>query len=453
MEQKPPLPSAFVARIEEQFAPDAAALLEALDRNAITSVLLHPQKGHRLFEHEEKIAWNQLGKKLSERPSFTLDPLYHAGAYYSQESSSMFVDEIMRQLFQHEKPQLALDLCAAPGGKSLLLSSHLAPDGVLVSNEIIKTRNSILRENLTKWGVPNFICTQSESSAFSDMYDWFDVVLVDAPCSGEGMFRKDPNARAEWSTENVALCAARQSDIVQDILPSIKPGGILIYSTCTFAPEENEARMRELEAHPDFENVSIMLNASWPIHVCKTERAVGYQFLPHLTDGEGFFVTVFRKKGIGQIKRFGIGKKHNYYHALNKKEEQVVRSAAQHLPNLLLDDHGGVQAFTADEALVSEVARHVHLTQVGIQVGTLIRQEFVPDHGLVLLAPATYLYPTFEVSKEDALSFLRKQEMSALPSHKGWVVIAYEGQAIGLLKSLGNRANNYYPKEWRIRMQ
>lgn len=452
MEKSHSLPAPFVARIAKQYGQQAEALLQALESEPATSILLHPQKGKHLFDQATSVPWNAHGKALNERPSFTLDPLYHAGAYYSQESSSMFIDEIMRQLFHDEKPQLALDLCAAPGGKSLLLSAHMAEDGVLVSNEIVKTRNSILRENLTKWGTPNFICTQSESGSFSEMYDWFDVVLVDAPCSGEGMFRKDHASRSEWSEDNVANCALRQSTIVSDILPCIKPGGLLIYSTCTFAPEENEGRMRELELHGDFENVKLTVPKEWPIHLIQTEHSIGYQFLPHLTTGEGFFVTVFRKKGIGQEKRFGVGKKHNYYHAPNKKEEQIVRKAAPSLPNILLDDHGGIHAFTANEALVSEVARHVHLTQVGIQVGTLIREDFVPDHGLTMLANAPLPYPVQEVERNDALAFLRKQDIEIHAAQKGWVVVSYQNTPLGLVKSLGNRSNNYYPKEWRIRM-
>jgi NOL1/NOP2/fmu family ribosome biogenesis protein len=211
--------------------------------------------------------------------------------------------------------------------------------------------------------------------------------------------------------------------------------------------------MIELEQDSDFENVSLALPNDWPIHLVKTERSIGYQFLPHLTTGEGFFVTVFRKKGIGQDKRFGVGKKHNYYHQPNKKEEQIVRTTVSNLPSILIDDHGGIHAFVADEALVSEVARHVHLTQVGILVGTLIRNEFVPDHGLTMLGLSYVPYPTIALSKEDALAFLRKQELSTPLEHKGWVVLTYENTALGLIKSLGNRSNNYYPKEWRIRMQ
>ena len=186
-----PLPEEFISRIKAQMPAEADALIASLDFPVQTSVMLNTEKRTDVFEREVHVAWCPNGRILKERPSFTLDPLFHAGCYYPQESSSMFLHHVLRNIeFDNEK-LFALDLCASPGGKSIVLSSFLKDNGILISNEIQKSRNYILLENLTKWGTTNTLVTCNDSVAFGSLPGLFDLILVDAPCSGEGMFRKD----------------------------------------------------------------------------------------------------------------------------------------------------------------------------------------------------------------------------------------------------------------------
>ena len=212
----------------------------------ITSIRLNPKKiGNRQSaignEQLERVPWNEYGYYLNERPSFTLDPLFHAGAYYVQEASRMFLEEALKQTVDLAKPLKVLDLCAAPGGKSTLIQSIISAESLLVSNEVIKTRVHILAENITKWGAANVIVTNNDPSDFQRLPGYFDVIVVDAPCSGSGLFRKDPAAIGEWSENNVLHCAQRQQRILEHIMPALKDGGILIYSTCSYSKEEDEA--------------------------------------------------------------------------------------------------------------------------------------------------------------------------------------------------------------------
>lgn len=233
-----PFPEAFKQRVEnDPFL--GTPLLEALNQTAPVSVRLHPLKQKAALTFSEKIAWCEHAFYLKERPSFTLDPLFHAGCYYPQEAGSMVLDTVLKQLDLPSEPSI-LDLCAAPGGKSTLIASFLNNNGLLVSNEVIQARARILTENTTKWGYTNTVVTNNDPKDFERLNEFFDVIVVDAPCSGEGMFRKDLKARDEWSEENVQICSSRQKRIVMDVWDSLKPGGFLIYSTCTFNSAENE---------------------------------------------------------------------------------------------------------------------------------------------------------------------------------------------------------------------
>ena len=240
------LPEPFIQSLQKLKGFDEDAF-QAVHQSGgqITSVRLNPDKilnipSSILKLQLARVLWSSNGFYLKERPSFTLDPLFHAGAYYVQEASSMFLEEVLKQSVDLSKPLRVLDLCAAPGGKSTLIQSVISKDSLLVSNEVIKTRVNILSENITKWGGANVIVTNNDPSDFKRLPGYFDVIVVDAPCSGSGLFRKDPNAINEWSENNVALCAQRQQRILADILPSLKEGGVLIYSTCSYSQVEDE---------------------------------------------------------------------------------------------------------------------------------------------------------------------------------------------------------------------
>ena len=266
---------------------EAGRLIEALGGEPPVSVRANPAKiaAEELRKHFGELAadpveWSPEAFYLNGRPSFTLDPMFHAGAYYVQEASSMYVGKILRGIIgEAREPLRILDLCAAPGGKSTDAASAIRKGDLLVANEVIGSRASILAENLTTWGVPGTVVTNSDPAAFGKLKGFFDILIVDAPCSGEGMFRKDPRAAAEWSPENVALCASRQRRILADSWPCLRPGGTIIYSTCTFNRFEDED------------------NAGWIASELGAGLPEQRHFLPGRDKGEGFYCALLRKNG------------------------------------------------------------------------------------------------------------------------------------------------------------
>ena len=238
------LPASFIDHTRALLGEgDYGKLVTSLNSEQPVSIRLNPMKPFAFRFGERAVPWCGSGFYLQGRPTFTFDPLFHAGCYYVQEASSMFVEQALRR-YVGKEPVVMLDLCAAPGGKSTHLRSLLPEDSLLVANEVIRNRSQILAENLTKWGHPDVVVSNSDPSDFARLEEFFDVILTDVPCSGEGMFRKDPVAVSEWSPENVEICWQRQRRIISDIWPCLKPGGILIYSTCTYNTKENEDKIR-----------------------------------------------------------------------------------------------------------------------------------------------------------------------------------------------------------------
>ncbi|WP_225979924.1 RsmB/NOP family class I SAM-dependent RNA methyltransferase [Pseudobacter ginsenosidimutans] len=286
---------------------------EAVHRSGeqVTSVRVNPAKASLLAGGLEtyrislpvsgKIPWTDNGYYLQERPFFTFDPLLHAGAYYVQEASSMFVEQAMRQTLDLNQSLRVLDGCAAPGGKSTHLQSLISADSLLVSNEVIKSRASILEENLVKWGGANVMVTNNDPADFSSLENFFDVLVIDAPCSGSGLFRREPEAIAEWSPHAVQLCSQRQQRILADYYPSLAEDGTLIYSTCSYSQEEDEQIIDWLLNNFELESLPLQLQADWNIvEVQSPERkGSGYRFFPDQVKGEGFFLAAFRKKDGG----------------------------------------------------------------------------------------------------------------------------------------------------------
>ena len=283
------LPLDFIENLHEQMSPEEVQqLCQALESEPVTSIRLNDKLDYLTFDADtEEVPWHEDGYYLSRRPQFTLDPLLHAGCYYVQEASSMFVGEVLQQYLKPDS--IVLDLCAAPGGKSTLISQFLGNEGLLVSNEVVRQRVFILSENIQKWGNGNTVVTHNPAADFGNkLPELFDCILVDAPCSGEGMFRKDEGAVAEWSMRNVQECAERQCDILDDVWEALKPGGILIYSTCTFNREENEKNAQWIADELGAEILPISHDPAWGI----TEGKPGYHFYPHKTKGEGFYICV-----------------------------------------------------------------------------------------------------------------------------------------------------------------
>ncbi|MGC3948552.1 MAG: RsmB/NOP family class I SAM-dependent RNA methyltransferase [Chryseolinea sp.] len=290
----PQWPATFEETMKAQLGHEWPAFVAAHEKPAPVSIRLNPLKQSDV-KTDGQVPWSAFGHYLPQRPSFTFDPRFHAGAYYVQEASSMFLEQAFRQIGGSDDNLTVLDLCAAPGGKSTHLLSLMAPTSMLVSNEVIRARASILSENIQKWGLHNVVVTSSDPQQFSTLESVFDIAVVDAPCSGEGLFRKDPSAVDSWSPENVVLCSRRQRRILEDIWPSIKYNGYLIYATCTYNEQENEENLSWLLEREDAQSVAINTSEDWNVTAVERQRIKGYHFYPHKVKGEGFFMAVIRK--------------------------------------------------------------------------------------------------------------------------------------------------------------
>lgn len=406
----------------------------------------------KIFPGSEKIPWSSSGYYLPSRPSFTLDPLLHAGAYYVQEASGMFLEQCVLQTADLTRPVKVLDLCAAPGGKSTLLQSLIPNDGLLVSNEVIKTRVNILVENLSKWGGSNIIVTNNDPRDFGRLENYFDLMVVDAPCSGSGLFRRDANAVEEWSPEAVNMCSMRQRRILADAYTCLKQNGILIYSTCSYSPEENEGICDWLSENYEVTSVKLHIPADWNIIETRSNKssAYGYRFFPDKLKGEGFYVACFRKKD-GEEEYPGAVKKNKF--------ETVSRSGTEIIKPWLKDPssfnfyHLGNEVFAFPKTLQDDlvnISTNLYAKKAGVLVGRLMNDELVPAHELALSGIINENLLTISLKKQEALQYLRKEEVTIQTGEKGWALVNYDGQNLGWVKILQNRANNYYPKEWRI---
>lgn len=408
------LPVDFKNLMRQQYGEEMAeSLFEGLSAEPSVSIRFNPKKlrdedlartiQKKVTNNEiTDVPWCPDAYYLKERPAFTFDPLFHAGVYYVQEASSMYLAEALKKyLGEAEKMKLegvatgtALDLCAAPGGKSTLLRSLLPDDWLLVSNEPMPKRAQVLAENMIKWGHANSIVTQNYPADFAPLVQQFDLIVTDVPCSGEGMFRKDEGAIRDWSLENVEICWRRQRDILTDIWPTLKPGGLLVYSTCTFNHFEDED------------------NVEWIASHLGAEILEQRHFLPGRDAGEGFFIAALRKDG---------------------KED--------------------LQSTPADPKKITNKIRYaLRVLHDGIPAPTTKGKDIIPSHALAMstdhLNDTTY--PSCELTYQEALAYLR-HEVLRIEAPRGIVRVTFKGIPLGFVKNIGNRANNLYPQEWRIR--
>lgn len=420
------LPKEFETYTRKLFGEERYVLfLKGLDQDSPTSIRLNTFK---LKENEsisetlipQQIPWCKEGYYLNERPNFTFDPLLHAGIYYVQEASSMFLSHVLRQLIKH--PVMMLDLCAAPGGKTTCARTAIPDGSLLFSNEPIGKRAQILAENIQKFGHPDIVVTNNYPRDYKKTKLAFDVIIADVPCSGEGMFRKDAQAIEEWSLQNVEKCCQLQRSIITDIWDNLRPGGILVYSTCTFNAHENEENIAWILKHYDAELIEIPVEKEWNI----TSSLIGnplndgrkfpvYRFIPGLTKGEGLFMAIIRKAGDNK----------NLNNPNDIKPDKIVAEANKRLKVL------------------------VHGVKKNIEKG----KNIIPDHSLALsIVGNKGKFPAIEIDYSTSISYLRHEAIVLPPdSPKGIVTLQYRGMPIGFAKNLGSRANNLYPQEWRIK--
>ncbi|RZS95116.1 methyltransferase RsmF C-terminal domain-like protein [Cecembia calidifontis] len=455
------LPEAFEERMKDFLGEEEFfKFKQSLENEPKTSIRLNPFKNVKEIGNLSKVPWSNWGYYLEDRPSFTLDPLFHAGAYYVQEASSMFLEHILHYL-QVPKNGIFLDLAAAPGGKSTLLGSYLGEEGFLVANEVIKARASILKENIIKWGIGNTLVTQNDPEHFSNLEGFFDLVLVDAPCSGEGMFRKDPDARNEWSPEHVNLCAMRQERIMDQAGALVRAGGYLIYSTCTFNEQENEDMLRFICSEFSYEPVKLPLESSWGIVESELETECksfyGYRFYPHKVDGEGLFICVLKRSEDAYSQDPQKGK--DFKHPFIKSEGKTISQKL--IETLGLPESSSIYSLQGSYFRIPGqfqqhfefLTRFLNIKYFGVELGKFNKDQFVPTHEWAVSIFPKKGFATFELNEIQALEFLRKEETHLSGAPEGWVLVTFKQLPLGWIKNLGNRTNNNYPKEWRIRMK
>lgn len=494
----------FKEQLHREHPHVAQTLIDALHTPAPVSLRLNPRKftsdRHLLpAETDSAVPWEPMARYLNDRPVFTLDPLFHAGAYYVQEASSMWLGEAVRRLRESgllpASSLKVLDLCAAPGGKSTHLAAILGDDDLLVANETHRSRVQILTENLIKWGYPNVVVTGNEARDFQALGSWFDLIVVDAPCSGEGLFRRDPDAIAHWSTDAVERCALRQHQILDDIWPVLKPGGVLIYSTCTYNLLENDAQVSRLiqtygaegvdagfdgdkgrlqnhlqagnnpieaqadsnpgkeqsdnkpgqtqaDIKPGKELVNGLLSYPQP------DGSVMYRCMPGHIRGEGFTFSVLRKPAKADI-AWGRSKGssvlrtesgHPHLEAITHHEDYQVVSTAK-------------QCFAVHRSHIQNVRALADATYLHLAGLTLGDEKRVGQSLAMSVETASGYFTDVDVDKAQAQDYLRRESIQTDTQQNGLVRVCYQGLGLGFGKATRGRINNHYPQEWRIRMK
>ena len=401
------------------------------------------------FEDGSPVPWTQLGYYLHQRPSFTFDPLFHAGCYYVQEASSMFLEQVLKQTVNLSEGIRILDLSAAPGGKSTHIQSMITKDSLLVSNEVIRPRASILRDNIIKWGGENVIVTNNDPKNFAKLESYFDVIVVDAPCSGSGLFRREPGAINEWSEDNVALCSQRQQRILADIIPALKKDGVLIYSTCSYSKEEDEDITDWLINDLKLQSLRLQLREDWNIVEVQGRSSFGYRFWPDRLKGEGFFIACFRNSGReGENLLF---KSRNKLSSVSKKEKETIERWANTKHHQLVRHENTVYAWP--EALANDIGlilSKLKLLYSGVRLGELMGEKLIPDHALAMSTLVGERVGRVELNNEQAIQYLQRKDLRFDTEKKGWQLANYHTHPLGWINVLPNRINNYYPKELRI---
>ncbi|MEZ4911404.1 MAG: hypothetical protein R2774_11130 [Saprospiraceae bacterium] len=451
------IPDAFIDFINSGRTPEPTLFLSTLREGSPTSIRINPSKN---IENPqlEIVPWCAWGYYLSERPIFTLDPSFHAGKYYVQEASSMSVYYVLDMILTKMNNPVILDISAAPGGKSTIISSMLKSrnDGILVSNDIISSRAYTLKYNLAKEGNGNTIVTNAHPKSFAKIPSIFDIIVVDAPCSGEGLFRKDPSAMQEWSPENVQMCAARQKDIISDLIGLLKPSGYLVYSTCTYNASENMENIHHFIEKYGLRSIPIQFDKDWHIFEDTENGNFGYQFYPHRTKGEGFFISLLQKPN-GNDVQIREHRTSTLLRPLSKRQIEEISTWVQwnaDFESLGIDKVDNVHLLPNTCIDIAEKLKlgKVQIIDIGTTIGTFKKDIFIPHHHLALSKNLHTTVQKCELNKSQALQFLKKENLVLDMNMTGWVCMLFEGLPIGWAKFLPNRINNYLPSEYAIKM-
>lgn len=433
-------------------ADEATRLIQTIEAGEpVVSLRFNDAKGFAVPSGLEQVPWCDMGAYLNERPQFTFDPHFHAGSYYVQDASSMFISHVIKSLVK--QPVRYLDLCAAPGGKTTAALQALPSGSFVVANEIMPQRAQVLRENVIKWGAHNCMVTCDTPKKLGMMENMFDIIAADVPCSGEGMFRKDEEAVSQWSPSLVQQCAERQWTIINDVWHALKPGGLLIYSTCTYNIDENEAMASRIATELGATFVDVDVNEAWNIKRSLHGDIPCYRFMPHLTRGEGLFMCVLRKDGLSAT--MPATPSRNKHSKRDNKKQSIIPAQAQGWlgGNFELKEENGVIKATSKNIKESLEAFGDNIRIIkdfGIELGTIKGKNLIPSHQLAM-SPLINCeaFPKCEVDYPTVIAYLRGESIN-IDSQRGYVLITHHGAILGFVNNLGNRANNLYPKPWRI---
>lgn len=442
------LPESFIRSVREQLpTAEANAFLQAIAEGAPPVSIQLNYKKLPVRLNQDPVLWSEHAYYLDERPVFTSDPLFHAGAYYVQEASSMIIGEVFDQI-RADHPVRILDLCAAPGGKSIQLLSRLREGDLLVANDVVNSRARILMENLVKWGSDQVMISNNDPQDFNRLTGFFDVLLIDAPCSGEGMFRKDANAINEWSAEHVDLCCGRQKRIIADAWNSLAEDGVLIYATCTFNKRENEEILNWLITSYQVVPIAVSIAVDGIISY-ECGLFSGFKMLPGLVRGEGFCFFVVRKKEGPARWEAKSGKK-----AAKKASGRPFREAVKGIRSLEQQqfyERDGSVFITSFYPLLDELSAKLKLIRSGILVGEIKQGKLIPSHELALNEILDReQWPWMSLDFHQSLNFLMKEPFELPLAERGFNLLCFNKLPLGWINHLGNRFNSLYPSGWRI---
>ena len=439
------LHEAFIEQLHGLVPDEWEALVEAITSSEPSvAVRVNDARGVGVPDGARRVPWCDYGFYLADRPAFTFDTDWHAGRYYVQDASSMFIAHVIGSLI-HE-PVRYLDLCAAPGGKTTAAMQALPQGSLVVANEIVPPRARVLADNVIRWGNPRCVVTSNAPAHYGKLTHFFDVIATDVPCSGEGMMRKDDEAVAQWSPALVEQCAQRQREILTDVWQALRPGGLLIYSTCTYNRQENEEMsdfiVRELGAT----SLEVPIEPSWNIHPAIGSDCHCYRFMPHRVDGEGLFMAVFRKDGDAPRQDIRIKEK------TSKKAEETGKNWLSRPDKYVIEQQGDLSIALPQDIRreVSTLRASLNVLHAGVEMVTVMGRKTVPHHALAMsTARVQDAFPVCEVDFPTALRYLRGESIT-VDGPRGYVLIAHQGAVLGFANNLGNRANNLYPKSQRI---
>lgn len=447
------LPKDFITELEGYNYPMFKGLFGALsDTQPSVSIRYNIAKNNSVIEHDKQVKWCKQGRYLSNRVPFTFDPSMHQGLYYVQDASSMFISHIIKQLTKEiHTPISYLDACAAPGGKTTTAIDSLPKDSLVVANEYVPARAMVLTENLIKWGYPSIVVSKGDTSRFRKLKGLFDIIAADVPCSGEGMFRKEAEAVSQWSLSLVKECANRQKEILDNLWGALKPGGYLIYSTCTFNKHENESIIDYLIEEYDTEPIKIDLPTESGIALGVDGHDMCYRFMPHMVEGEGLFIAVVRKPGEdssdskrSKSKRKGQAKANL---TNSKTKDWIVEG-----DNVIIEEGNQVIALPKlweDE--ISQLKKCLDVIHYGLPIAIVKGKDVIPTQALALSTQININeFKVVDVDYKTAISYLRREAVIIDDAPRGYVLLTYNNTPLGFVKNLGNRANNLYPQEWRI---